>query len=171
MGTFATSPPAPFTFRPARLVIATAWVLASCGGAGGPGGAVSPAAPSAGYTSGEAHVEITGALEATLDLTLSSGRTSSFESGSLSLAWEDARGNFVSLAATPKGGEAADLLVNMSIKGHSASSSATDTCSATFEDLSPENVVGSFECRKVLVPSAGEFNASIDAEGIFSASR
>jgi hypothetical protein len=160
--------------RRAQILCVPLSLVVGCGGEQSPpGGSVSPK-PS-GFSTGEAHVEITGDLEATIDLTLANDREASYEDGNVSVSWEDGEGNFMSIAATPKNGEAdartdeAPLLASFVVEERSFSSEATRTCAARFDSLTPEGVSGTLNCSKLRVPEAGRF-LSVDVEATFSAS-
>jgi hypothetical protein len=149
-------------------------LVVGCGGEqSAPSGSVSPE-PS-GFSTGEAHVEITGDLEATIDLTLAKDREASYEDGNVSVSWEDGEGNFMSIAATPKDGEAdartdeAPLLATFVVEERSFTSEATRTCAATFDKLTTEAVSGTLTCSKLRLPEAEAFR-SVDVEATFSAS-
>jgi hypothetical protein len=154
------------------LILALTFLIGCGGDPSAPGEAESPQ-PS-GFSTGEAHVEIAGDLEATIDLTLATDRGSSYQGGRVSLSWEDEKGNFMSIAATPKDGEAnartdeAPLLANFVVKERSFTSEATRTCAATFDTLTAEAVSGTLTCTGLRVPEAETFD-SVDVEATFSA--
>ncbi len=150
------------------------FAAAACGGEQtAPSGSESPE-PS-GFSTGEAHAEIRGDLKATLDLTLASDREASYEDGHVSVSWEDEEGNFMSIAASPKDGEAdartdeAPLLASFAVDGRTFNSEATRTCAATFDTLTAEAVSGTLTCSKLRLPEAEAFS-SVDVEATFSAS-
>ena len=126
------------------------------------------------YSSGEAQVELTGDLEQSLDLTLAADREQSYEDGQVSLEWEDADGNFMSIRATPKDGEAdarseeTPLLVNFYANEQSFSSAATDTCAVSFDQLEPDAINGTLTCNNLRLPEGTGFG-TVSAEGSFSA--
>lgn len=155
------------------IMILALTLLVGCGGEqSAPSGSESPE-PS-GFSTGEAHVEITGDLEATIDLTLASDREATYEDGHVSVSWEDEEGNFMSIAATPKDGEAdartdeAPLLANFVVEERSFTSEATRTCAATFDTLTAEAVSGTLTCSALRLPEAEAFG-SVDVEATFSA--
>jgi hypothetical protein len=129
--------------------------------------------PSA-YSSGEAQVELTGDLEQSLDLTLASDRDPSYEDGRVSLEWEHANGNFMSIRATPKDGEAdarseeTPLLVSFYANEQSFSPAATGTCAASFDQLEPDAINGTLTCSNLRLPEGTGFG-TVSAEGSFSA--
>jgi hypothetical protein len=155
------------------LLLALSFVIGCGAEQSAPSGREGP--ESTGFSTGTAHVELTGDLEATIDLALVSDRESSYEDGHVSLSWEDEQGNFMSIAATPKNGEAdartdqAPLLANFVVEEQSFGSEATRTCAATFETLSSEAVSGTLTCSALRVPEAERFR-SVDVEATFSAS-
>jgi hypothetical protein len=158
-----------------RLVpwLAAVSFLAACGDdVGEPSG--SGASKPAGFSSGTAHVVVTRDLEATLELDLAQDSESSFRDGRVSLAWEDPEGNFMSVSATPKNGEAdarsdeTPLVANFVVTGKSFSSEHTRTCSASFDRLSSQAVSGTLTCNKLRLP-VGEAFRAVDVEATFSA--
>lgn len=154
------------------VILALTFAVGCGGEQSAPSGSESPE-PN-GFSTGEAHVEITGDLEASIDLTLASDREASYEDGHVSVSWEDEEGNFMSIAATPQDGEAdartdeAPLLANFVIEERSFSSEATRTCAATFDTLTAEAVSGTLTCSALRVAEAEAFR-SVDVEATFSA--
>jgi hypothetical protein len=157
------------------LALGIAVTLASCGGTSGT--ERSPDSPQATeFSAGTAHLEVSGDLEASLDLSLATDGASSFEGGVVALAWEDPEGNFMSISATPKNGEAdarsddTPLLATFVVDGKSFNSEATRTCAVSFDQLTSQEASGTLTCEKLRLPVGGSFDA-VDVEATFSASR
>lgn len=125
------------------------------------------------FSSGTADVIVTGDLEATLELPLAQDRESSFRDGQVSLAWEDPEGNYLSISATPRNGEAdarsdeTPLVATFVVNEKSFSSQATRTCAASFEQLTSQAVRGTLTCNQLRLP-VGEAFGAVDVEATFS---
>lgn len=148
-------------------------LMVACGGDGGePSG--SGTSESGAFSSGAADVTLTGDLEATLELSLAEDRESLYRDGQVSLAWEDPEGNYMSISATPKDGEAdarsdeTPLVATFVVDEMSFSSQATRTCSASFEQLTSQAVDGTLTCSQLRLPVGDAFGA-VDVEATFSA--
>jgi len=158
----------------ARLVpwLAALSFLAACSGDGSERSS-SGTSESGAFSSGTADVIVTGDLEATLELSLAQDRDSSYRDGQVSLAWEDAVGNYMSISATPKNGEAharsdeTPLVATFVVSEKSFSSQATRTCAASFEQLTSQAVSGSLSCSELRLP-VGEAFGAVDVEATFS---
>jgi hypothetical protein len=147
--------------------------LTACGSGESPSQGSERPQPSA-FSSGEAQVELTGDLEQSLDLTLAADRPQSYEDGRVSLEWEDADGNFMSIRATPKDGEAdarseeTPLVASFYVNEQSFSSAATGTCAVSFDPLEPDAINGTITCSNLRLPGGTGFG-TVSAEGSFSA--
>jgi hypothetical protein len=146
--------------------------LAACSGDGGEPSGSGASEPSA-FSSGAAQVVFTGDLEATLELSLAQDPESSFRDGEVSLVWEDTEGNYMSISASPKNGEAdarsdeTPLVASFVVNERSVSSAATRSCVASFDQLSSQAVTGTLTCTQLRLPAGEGFDA-VDVEATFS---
>ncbi len=173
--------------RVGRLLLAAILVagalLAACETQGGPRAA--PSAPTvppnfpfpsggvvpiptalSGLNSGGAHIELTGAVEKTLDLPL--GSPTFFQGGIMALLWQGPSGDLLTLAGIASGNQASTsstLLLTISVVelGETFVSTGSE-CTIMFDSLESTAVLGTFRCR-----GFKHEGKSVAADGSFTA--
>jgi len=166
------------TRRLAPVLLAAALALAACNGGSPsetPGVSVPsvsglPSLPGTHFTQGTAHVELSGGIDATFDVPLTTVGATFNPDGGSSLPFADTSGYSFGVAGVFETGPTSnELVVTITTTQPQIAllTSLSGECTLTFAETSEEGVTGSFVCEDL---STGGTGSSVDATGEFEAS-